>query len=62
MTGRQIWYLLWIAGGVYLILSAYGWLPGGPKDPEHPLARRVKVIGVVAIILGLLNLLFHSAS
>jgi formate-dependent nitrite reductase membrane component NrfD len=61
MTGRQIGDLLWVAGGAYLVLSAYGWLPGRPKDPEHPLVRRVKVVGAVAIILGLFSLLFHTA-
>jgi formate-dependent nitrite reductase membrane component NrfD len=62
MSGRQLWDVLWIVVGVYLVLSAYGWLPGRPKDPEHPLARRAKVVGIVAIMLGLLSFLFHSAS
>jgi hypothetical protein len=62
MSGRQIWDVLWIGGGLYLVLSAYGWLPGGPKDPEHPLTKHGKVMGAVAIMLGLLSFLFHSAS
>jgi hypothetical protein len=62
MSGRQIWDLLWIAGGVYLVLSAYGWLPGRPKDPEHPLVKQAKVVGVLVIMLGLFSFLFHSAS
>ena len=43
-----------------MILSAYGWLPGGPNDPHHPLVKRLKIIGVITIILGFINFLVDT--
>ncbi len=62
MSGYRVTELVLIAGGAYLVLSAYGWLPGRPKDPKHPLVKQAKILGIIVLLLGMLKLLLHNAS
>lgn len=56
MTAREIAGLIGAIGGVYLTLTAYGWLPMA-EQPDTLIWRRMKIIGPLILIIGLIRLL-----